>query len=233
MQPGLGYTQEDFSQPEFCRACGTHVPKSYLAMTGGLCANCLRNIQQMQQGMSNPAMPYGGAYRPPRGAFFRSPGFAALLVGLVALVMLGVGGSKYLKLTPGVPAVHRSVGFSDELAKSQGSLVDQPVDDTSVSELQGMAADEINNAFGAGAVNPPDVGIHAVRNKLTDQTTYRADGEFDCVVVKDREHVQWKIDYVRDDQGKWRMIDRQAYYQTDDGVAQFDFDVKKFIHLVH
>jgi hypothetical protein len=233
MQPGQGYTQDDFSQPAFCRACGTHVPKSFLATTGGLCANCLRNLQQMQMPGPNPTMAYPGQYRPARPSFLRSTGFAALLVGLVACGLLFLGASRYLKLPSIVGGGHRVTGVSEDLAKSSGSLVDQPIDDAAVADLKSMAAKEIDDAFGPDVANPWEISTQAIRNKLTNETTYYAGGDFYCIVAKDREHVLWKIAYVRDEQGKWRMLDRQAWYQTDDGYAQFDFDVKKFIHLVH
>jgi hypothetical protein len=233
MQPSPGYTQDDFSQPAFCRACGTHVPKSYLASSGGLCASCLRNLQQMNQTGPNPAMAYPTQYLRPRQSFFRSTGFAATLVGIGALGLLYYGFSHYAKLPSLSGGAHQVAGISDELKKSSGSLVDQPIDDAAVADLKTMAAKEISDAFGQEAINPWEISTQAIRNKLTDETTYYAGGDFYCLVNKDREHVQWKIAYVRDEQEKWRMIKREAWYVTDDGYAQFDFDVKKFIHLVH
>ncbi len=185
----------------------------------------------MQQPGANPAMPYAPQFAQPRRSFFRSTGCVTAIVGLIALGLLAAGASRYLKL-PSFGNTHHVVGVSDEIVKGSGRLVEAPVDDLAAADLKTMAAKEIGDAFGQDAVNPYGIDTEGVRDKNTDQTTFYAGGSFECLIRKDREHVVWKVGYQRDEQGKWSMVSHEAYYQTDDGVAQFDWDVKKFIHLV-
>jgi hypothetical protein len=156
----------------------------------------------------------------------------ALLVGLLAVGLFVWGVSHYLKL-PALGSTHHVIGVADEISKGAGRIVEEPMDGGVSSDLKAMAQQQIGDAFGQQAVNPWGIDTESLRNKDTEEITYYASGSFECVVRQDSEHVEWKLKFTRNTKGEWALVDRQAYYQTGDGVSQFDWDLKKFIHLIH
>jgi hypothetical protein len=176
-----------------------------------------------------PGQPFVGGYKKP---FWQTPGCAAfgLFIALIALV----GGAfiHFLKIPLHLGPTVSGTRIPTEMGFGADAKAGEVPDDIA-GQIKQLSVQFINGNFGPGIIAEAGVDVKSITDKSTQGSTYLASGNFPGFVDGQNVNVQWELAFVSDGKSGYLIQNKEAYYATTDGVAQYDFSLKKFIRLDH